>query len=169
MSPKKLEKQFTAGFDEYNDAIYRHCYFRVFDKDLAQELTQETYMKTWRYMSRGNEVTNMRAFLYRTATNLVIDHSRKKKEASLDTMQEKGFEPSMEMEEELNLKIDLEKLIELTKQMNDTSREVFLLRYVDEFSPKEIAEMLGETANVISVRIHRSLAAFRKLAQDQKI
>ena len=79
---------FLTAYDKYADAIYRHCFFRVFSKEKAEELTQETFMRTWQYLEDGKEVLNLRAFLYRVANNLIIDHSRKKKEERLDNFHE---------------------------------------------------------------------------------
>jgi RNA polymerase sigma-70 factor (ECF subfamily) len=83
-------QQFLAAYDNYADAIYRHCFYRVFSKPLAEELTQDTFMKTWKYLEGGKQVENLRAFLYRVANNLIIDHSRKKKEERLDALLEKS-------------------------------------------------------------------------------
>ncbi len=90
---KPLEDIFIKAYDDHSDAIFRHCYFRVFERERAKELTQEVFIKTWEYLRNGQEVKNLRAFLYRVANNLVIDESRKKKANSLEAMQEQGFDP----------------------------------------------------------------------------
>ena len=87
---RKVEEQFLKAYEEYAEAIYRHCYFRVFNKQRAEELMQDTFTKTWLYLSRGKKVDNLRAFLYRVAGNLVIDESRKNKMASLEAWLEAG-------------------------------------------------------------------------------
>jgi RNA polymerase sigma-70 factor (ECF subfamily) len=77
-----LQKEFIEQYEAHAEAIYRHCFFRVFRKQVAEELMQETFMKAWVYVSQKNEVENMRAFLYKIANNLIIDFSRKKKRSS---------------------------------------------------------------------------------------
>lgn len=62
-----IEAQFLAAYDEWADAIYRHCFFRVYSKERAEELVQDTFMKTWQYLEKGNEVENLKAFLYKVA------------------------------------------------------------------------------------------------------
>ena len=52
------EKEFLDAYQQYADAIYRHCFFRVYNRDLAQDLTQETFIKTWKYISEGKEIKN---------------------------------------------------------------------------------------------------------------
>src|SRR3989344_8270173 len=88
------EEQFLEAFDKYSDDIFRYCYYRVFDRDKAKDVVQDAYCRTWKYVKDGKTIENMRAFLYRTAKNIIIDDSRKKKSFSLDQMIEKGFMPS---------------------------------------------------------------------------
>jgi len=160
---QKLEKMFLEAYDSYADAIYRHCYFRVFSKARAQELMQETFMKTWQYLADGKEVQNIRAFLYQVANNLVIDESRKKKEASLDAMLEDDrFEPPSEAHKDVERGATAKELLSAIHSLDPTDREVLTLRYVDDLDPKEIAQILNIQANAVSVRIHRALEKARQ-------
>src|SRR3989344_6415935 len=84
------ETQFLEAYDKYADAIFRYCYYRVFDRDKANDYVQEAYCRTWKYLMQGNQIENIRAFLYRTANNIIIDESRKKKSFSLDQIMEKA-------------------------------------------------------------------------------
>src|SRR3989344_280465 len=88
-----LERDFLAAYDEHADALFRHCLIRVRDREIAKDIVQETFSRTWKYLSEGKEVDYIRAFLYRVANNLIVDGSRKKKTSSLDAlMEEDGFE-----------------------------------------------------------------------------
>ena len=79
----EIMEAFTKAYDELSDAIFRHCWFRIGDRERAKDLMQETFTKSWQYISRGEKVDNLKAFLYRVANNLIIDEYRKKKELSL--------------------------------------------------------------------------------------
>lgn len=166
MKPKSIEKLFMEAYDSHADAIFRHCYFRVFDREKAKELTQETFLKTWRYLGQGKEIRYMKSFLYKIATNLVIDNSRKKKETSLEVLQAKGFEPGENPLEQMQINIEADKLLDLLKHMAPSQKELLLMRYIDGLKPKEIAEVLNETPNVVSVRIHRANAKLREIVQN---
>ncbi len=169
MNPKKVELQFNKAYKAYNDAIFRFCYYRVFDREIAKELTQETFMRTWKNLTAGGKIDNIRAFLYRVARNAIIDHSRKKKEASLDNLREQGIDFGMEIEKTLQDGIDNDSAVEAIKKLDDIYREALLLRFVDGFGPKEISEMLNETQNVISVRLNRGLKQLQSRIQKTKI
>ena len=156
----------TAAYDEYSDAIFRHCYFRVFNRELAKELVQETFMRTWEYISQGNNVDNVRAFLYRVANNLIVDAVRKKKETSLEAMQEEGFDPGIDETEHMQNMVDGRSVIATLSKLDKTYRDILVMRYVDGLTPSDIAEMIGESPNTVSVRIHRGLKQLKALVKN---
>jgi RNA polymerase sigma-70 factor (ECF subfamily) len=160
-----IERQFLESYELYSDAIYRHCLFRVYSPERAEELMQDTYMKTWMYLSKGNEVENIRAFLYRVANNLVIDNSRKKKEDSLEVLMDAhpDFEPSANPIPQLENVMLLETVLEKMKQLPADARQILVMRHIDDMDPKEIASVLGITANNASVRINRAMRQLQQI------
>ena len=156
--------EFLEAYDRYADAIYRHCFFRVFSKARAEELTQEAFMKAWEYLAEGKEVRHLRAFLYQIANHLLIDESRKRKEASLDALllESNAFEPSSGGEIDMERKVLIGQVIRKFQCLDEDERMVLVMRYVDDLDPKEIAEILGMNANNVSVRINRALQKVRK-------
>lgn len=161
--PTIKQLEFIKAYDAHADAIFRHCYFRLFNRDRAKEVMQETFMKTWEQVTKGVEIRNVKAFLYRTATNLIIDDTRRKKTDSLDALQENGFNPSVTTEEHIFNSLEMEQVKEVLGQLDDKYREVITMRYIQDCSIKEIAETLDISVNVISVRIHRGLKEMKKL------
>jgi RNA polymerase sigma-70 factor (ECF subfamily) len=160
---KVTENEFLKAYEDYADAIYRHCFFRVFSKPLAEELTQETFMKTWQYLEGGKEVENLRAFLYRVANNLIIDYSRKKKEERLDNILEAA--PEIEPAYDGRLKIEDDEMarevIRTMDQLREDEKNILMMRYVEELDLKEIAEALDISVNNVSVRLNRAMKALR--------
>lgn len=162
-SERKNEQEFLHAYDSYSNAIFRHLYFRIGDREKAKDLMQETFMRTWEYMTHEKPIENIRAFLYRTAHHLMVDEFRKKKTVSLDQlMEDENFQPAAE-QEDLGHKIDAHRMLHLLEKLEDGERNILLMRYIDDFSPQEIAESLGATANIISVRLNRALHKLRTL------
>jgi RNA polymerase sigma-70 factor (ECF subfamily) len=108
----------------------------------------------------------MRAFLYRIAHNLVIDHYRKKKPVSLDDLSEQGFDPGVDTTQQLENQIDGAQALKMLDRIPSAYRDVIFMHYVGELSVKEIAETLNESPNNVSVKIHRGLEKVRKLYND---
>ena len=164
-----FEQEFLEAYDLYADAIFRHCSYRLLDRELGSDLMQETFMRAWEYVSKGRKVDNMRAFLYRVANNLIVDHVRKKKEMSLERMMEEdGFEPGKDTTPDLHNRLEKDRIIEALSHLEETHREVLILRYIDELPPAEIAQLLGTSPNVISVRIHRGLKHLRSVLKNHE-
>lgn len=161
---KAVERQFMDAYDAYAEAIYRHCYFRVFSKERAEELVQDTFMKTWEYMGRGNEIENLRAFLYRVANNAIIDHARKKKEDSLEALMANnpGAEPSYAGHHDLEQQAAIDEIYRGMEALPGETRQLLILRYVDDLDPKDIAEILHISANNVSVKINRAVKQLRE-------
>ena len=152
-----------AAYDTYADALFRHIFFRVHERELAHDLLADTFARGWQYINKGNHVDNMRAFLYKTAHNLVIDQYRKHKEQSLDSMAEDGFDPKDAVGEGVSYAgAEVKQFMMALEQIPKEYRDVVLMRYVDDMSPEDIAEVLGENANTVSVRIHRGVTMVRK-------
>lgn len=167
MWEQHVKEEFMHGYEQHADAIFRHCLFRVYDRERAKDLMQETFFKTWSYLAEGEKIDNLRAFLYRTATNLIIDESRKKKSLSLDELLEEGFSPADYSHEAMEIASSAKEIMWIVDELEPTSREVLLMRYINELSPKEIGSLLGESENTISVRIHRALKKAQKILEQK--
>lgn len=163
MQKSQIEKTFLEAYDKHMDAIFRFCYFKLSHKEKAEEIAQESFMKTWEYLIQGKKIENIRAFVYRVAKNSIIDYYRKKKELSLDELHEQGFDVSREEHGRLENIIDGNQAMEAIQKLNEKYREVVFLRYVNDASVKEIAQIVGETENAVSVRIHRGLKQLKEM------
>ena len=161
MTQSDISADFLHAYDELSDPLFRHCYFRVYDREKAKDLVQDTFMRAWNYIREGKEVNNLKAFLYTVANNLIIDAARKKKEFSLELLQEQGFQPSDEHQEHALRAVEAKYSLRLLSCLDDRTRKLVVMRYIDDLSPKEIGEILDETENVISVRLHRAIRKIR--------
>lgn len=165
------KKHFTTLYTNESDAIYRFCFFRTSDKDVALDLMQDTFIRFWDVLSRGEQkIENERAFLFTIARNLVTDWYRKKKTLSLDALAEKAdsdvdvFILDTAPREDIELQHEAAFLLARLQELEPLYQQVVYYRYVEDLKPKEIADILGESVNSISVRIHRGIKQLRKLA-----
>lgn len=172
----KLQKDFETAFEAYNAELFRHASMRLKDRDRAMELTQECFLKVWEYAQKGEDIRDLRPFLYRTLRNLIIDEYRRKKSVSLEAMVE-GDEDSRTVEDLLPSddsntleaaveRFDGKRAMEALQTLPDAYREVLSLRYVEGLSPGEIGDIIGETENAVSVRVHRGLKKLKVLLEE---
>ncbi len=165
---KTPEEVFTKAYDEYADALFRHCTFRLSHRERALELVQDTFMKTWDVVRKGEKVQNIRALLYQVLNNLIIDEYRKKKQVSLDgLLEQEGVSEGTFSDLQTGSLADTSHMLDTERtavrvraqlsELKDNYRQVLILRYIDGLRVQEIAKVLGESQNAISVRINRAL------------
>lgn len=158
------QQQFVEAYSEYSDDLFRYCFFKLNDREQAKDLVQDAFMRAWNYLERGTDVGNIRAFLYKILANLVIDEYRKRKPSdSLETLHETGFDPSFDDTDRWVDIIDGAQAVDLIRQIPHPYGEAVFMRYVQELSLGEIAEIMHESENTIAVRIHRGMNKLRDL------
>lgn len=157
------EKAFIRAYDELADDIFRFCAFRLYDRERARDVMQDTFTRTWTYIVAGNDIENLRAFLYKTARNLCTNEFVRSKAYSLDEMQEvAGYDPEDEVSETPEDIAEANVLMRHLSELDPPAQEVLTLRYMNGLAVKEIGEILGEAPNTISVRIHRAIEELKK-------
>lgn len=161
---EEYREQFEALFLRQSDAVFRHLYYRLGDRERAKELTQEVFMKTWQHLAGGKSIQYEKAFLFRIARNLFINEIRTDKQSdSLDVLAEAtGFEPETKEGNPLEFSEEQE-LLYFLEQLPDSYREVLIMRYIDDMAVKDIAETLEEKETNISMRIQRATEKLKTL------
>ncbi len=169
------EQLFLDAFEKYGDALFRHALLRISDREKAIDLVHDTYTKVWGYVRNGHQIEQFRPFLYKVLNNLIIDEYRRIKESSLDALFEKeGVDEGTfddltgDDVESLAATIDGKKAFAMLERLPDVYREIITLRFVDQLGPKEISELIEESENVVSVRLHRGLKQLRSLIEEEE-
>ncbi len=169
-SMESQEDRFLKAFEDYSDALFRHASIRISDKERSIDIVHDTFTKVWSYVRAGHQIDSYRSFLYKVLNNLIIDEYRKRKELSLDSLlategvDEGSFpELSESTTEALAATIDGQQALDLVTELPDEYREVIIFRFVDGLGPKEISDLIEETENTVSVRIHRALKLLRQI------
>ena len=169
------EDRFLKAFDEYADALFRHAVYRLSDRERAIEIVHDTFTKVWGYIRGGHEIDSYKPFLYKVMNNLIIDEYRKRKELSLDAiLAEEGVDEGSFPElqggsiAEVTFALDAQKASLLLEELPLVYREVLTLRFVDGLGPKEISELIEESENVVSVRIHRGLKTLKDMITERE-
>ncbi|MFH1187661.1 MAG: RNA polymerase sigma factor [bacterium] len=164
---------FAKVYDIYVDKIYRYVYFKVSSVHEAQDITSEVFLKTWEYLLKGEKkVENMEALFYRIARNLVIDFYRRKEHKDLssgdvesikENAQDKGLN---EIYRNLDIKFKTQEVFEALEKLNDLYREIIILKYVNQFSTKEISKIINKSRGATRVLAHRALEVLKRLLEE---
>ena len=152
----------TAHYD-YEKGLNLHAFSKVHNRAIGEDMVQDTFMKTWSYLVKGGKIDVMKAFLYHILNNLIVDEYRKKKTASLDVLQEKGFEPSDGHSGRMLNILDGKEALLLIQRLPLTYQKVMRMRYVQDLSLKEMSLITGQSKNTIAVQVHRGLEKLKLL------
>jgi RNA polymerase sigma-70 factor (ECF subfamily) len=154
---------FGSLYERYLDEIYRYVYFRVFNHHEAEDLTETVFLKAWEALpKRRKRIKNFRAWIYRIAHNLVIDDIRKKRPEILEgeTMVQAD---QLEVESIFEEKQESQALIQALAQLDHKYRQVIVLRFFNQISHAEAAQILDIDEGHVRVLQYRGLKRLRQL------
>ncbi len=173
---KHKDKQaFIEAYDLYIDQIYRFVYFKVGNKEEAEDVTSMVFLKCWNYIYEGNlgDYGTLKPLLYKIARNTIIDHYRKasnRESVSIDDVANTAvvIDEKQDPLEEAAVSIDFQHVIEnKLPQLKDEYREVIILRFINELSIAEISKILNKTNGNVRVLIHRALDSLQQLVKEE--
>ena len=136
--------------EEQYDKIYRYCYFKMYDDQIAQDITQETFL---RFCKQGLNLGSDKElpYLYTIAKNLCIDHFRRRTAESLEEITEEVIDdPTEDLISNLTLRMIMSKLPE-------DEQELIFLRYVNEISITAICKITGLSRFAVYRKLSKSL------------
>ncbi len=145
-------------YEAQYDKIYRYCYFKLQNQTVAEDVTQETFLRFLEnstYKERGKELN----YLYTIARNLCIDESRKR------VLEEFPEEVSEEGPEERVIESVVMK--QAMEVLTPEERELVLLRYVNEVPVKVICELRGCSRFSLNRQIKQVLIKLRENLQEK--
>lgn len=162
-------EDFLAAYEEYADAVFRLCYGKTGSRDEAKDMAQEVFVRVWERLGKGGaDIENPRAFLFTVARNLVKDYYKKKKPILERDMPEGAMEEVPSLGDQVVL-AETRIALEALRGLSDPYREALTLHLVEGLPIGEVARLLGERPNTISVRVKRGIEKVRASLQIETI
>ncbi len=158
-----LRSLFSTAHRDHEKGLNSYAFFKTSDHCLGENLVQDTFMKTWVYLVKNGKIDMMKTFLYHVLNNLIIDQYRKHKTSSLDSLVEKGFDPSEEDHKRLFDILDGRAASLFIDKLPVVYQKVVKMRYVQNLSLQEMAIITGQTKNTVAVQAHRGLEKLKSL------
>ena len=143
----------SFDIEEQYDKIYRYCYFKLHNRELAEDVTQETFL---RYLEHYNCLTTVSAlkYLYTIARNLCVDEYRKPRTELMDESM-----PDYIMEDKLITKLIVKTALD---KLTPDEQELLLLRYVNEVPVSALGKIYGLSRFAIYRKITSASNKFRE-------
>jgi RNA polymerase sigma-70 factor (ECF subfamily) len=169
---------FDVLLNRYKSSLHTYIYYTVRDRDLTEDIFQETFVKVIMTIKQGRYTENgkFKAWIMRIAHNLIIDNFRQERNEntiSNDDVEVDIFndirlcdgtiEDSMVQDQVYD---DIRKMV---KHLPDNQREVLEMRYYQDMSFKEIADLTGVSINTALGRMRYAILNLRRMAEENRI
>jgi RNA polymerase sigma-70 factor (ECF subfamily) len=161
--------------DRFQPEIFKMIYYRTRSQMDAEDLTQDVFLQAFKNIKRLQSASVFRSWLYRIAVNRVYDHFRKKRLKTLigfSSMDEDDFVETEEMavapqaSREVARKEFWRQIKQAMKPLSRMEREVFMLRFFDQLSIKEMTITLKKNESTVKTHLYRALKKVKDLLAD---
>jgi RNA polymerase sigma-70 factor (ECF subfamily) len=178
ISDEKLVKDFLSGdvkaleelVERYLKPIYNFIHQMVQDRDVAEDITQDVFLRMWKHMESFDAQKKFSTWLYAIAKNATLDWFKKKKNIPFSSfLLEDGSSPLENIVDEkvyfgdklLGIIDDKSEAWKMIRMLKAQEKTIFLLHHVQGFSLVEIAEIFQESPNTLKSKYRRAIFQIR--------
>jgi RNA polymerase sigma-70 factor (ECF subfamily) len=156
-------------YQQYSDALFRYAFRMLGDKSAAEDCVSETFHRLLNSVNNGgSEIGNVRAYLYRIAHNWVTDYYRNNAsvpdQLDVETLADHTSEPAELVSEQINHDRVRTAIIGLPAEQ----RQVIELRFLEQWSHKDVADALGKSVEATRALQYRALGRLREMLLDEE-
>lgn len=152
---------FREIYQAYKDRVYSMASHMTGDAEVARDITQQVFLKVFTSISSFNHKGSFASWLFRVTINLCLDHRRSNSPAqwvSADDLADRELAPnaSVSSEETYHKRRLAEAVQNVIMKLSPKLRSVIVLKYNEDLSYSEIADLLGCSVGTVSSRLNRS-------------
>ena len=157
---------FSEIYDLYFKKIYTFIYYRVSHKEIAEDLTEEVFIKIYEKISKLSDPRLFEGWLYQISRNRVIDYYRQKKTlVSLEEV-ENTLVYESNILDTLHLKDQQKTLLRLLSELTPEQQTIIKLKFLEDLSNEEISQIVKKSEGAIRVIQHRGIAKLQELIKN---
>ena len=163
--------------ERFQTRIYSFCYQFFRDRDIATEMTQETFLRAFRYIKKYDPSKKFSTWVYSIAKNICIDEKRKmdrSRTVPIEDVSPSSFQSSHQGQHlkdpsQISLQLEDRMLLESAiAQLPDKYKAAIILCYFQELPYQEIADILGLSLNLVKVRIFRAKKQLLEILKEKQ-
>jgi len=162
------QSEIETMYEGFFDIIYKFFYFKILSKEVAEDLTSETFIQFVKGLKEDKEIENLKAYLFGIAKIIFINYLKQKYKDAIpfsqigddfedflvETVRERDNSPSQE-----------DTLMTFMDKVPAAQREVLRLRFLEKLSLKEICEKLNKDMNYVKTTQKRGLKSLKQLVE----
>ncbi|WP_270182525.1 RNA polymerase sigma factor SigX [Alkalihalobacillus sp. CinArs1] len=168
-----MNETFDRLYNDYHATLFQFLFYMVKNRAVAEELVQEVYIKVLRSYHSYEERSNEKTWLLTIARNVAIDYLRTHNRRTSRWLSKFEFnkqntKDDTPLPEEIVMqKEDVQAIYHSLKNCTLDQQQVLILRYIQEFTVNETAEVLQWSVSKVKTTQHRAIKALRELLDDQ--
>ncbi len=154
-------------FDHFAPQIYRFFMVRIFNRDIAEDLIQNVFLKvTHKLHTFDTHLGSFSSWIWQIARNTLIDYFREKKHIVFSDLPSEG-ENFINEKDDPSHEIRYRELMEIVQKLTGEEQEVFSLHHLSNLSYKEMGTRMQKSEGSLRVLVHRINQKLRQLIQEQ--
>lgn len=159
-------------YDRYQSKIYRFILLKVGVVAEAQDLTHQVFLHALTHIGSYQDIGHpFGSWLYKIARNQIIDHYRTRKDQpSLDEdggeERFSAFLQSDDLAQETQTRMEMERVAQAIQQLKPEYQDIVIMRFIEDLSIKEIAQIVEKSEGAIKLLQHRAVAALKKILNE---
>jgi len=159
---------FSLLYNRYASKIYGKCLSILKDEMLAEDAAQEIFMKIFLNLSRFEEKAKFSTWIYSITYNYCIDYVRRKQKLGdiFSEDIEKAGDVQEEIPDEAIMELETQQLKRILDKISTGDRTLLLMKYQDELSIKEMADILNKTESAVKMKLKRAKEKAQRLKNE---
>ncbi|SHJ89100.1 RNA polymerase sigma factor [Hespellia stercorisuis] len=157
MNDRKTVKNILTGETEYVEVliqkyygdIYAYCYQHLFDKHMAQDITQETFLRFLKNLESYKHTGKLKNYLYIIAKNIIRDYLKKQDRRCLSYS---NAEPIVSNMENTVLELEIKSILD---SLEEEERELIILRYYQDMTFADISRIIGKPMSTVKYSLKK--------------
>ena len=160
----------SALYQRYRVGVFRYLYYRTGDLQAAEDLTSEVFLRMLRSITNYHpKGVSFDAWLFQIARNVSIDHYRKSRHREHLPLNDELVAKGEQVDHTVERELISETLAEALVQLNETQRDVIVMRFVVGMRISQVAQSLQKSEDSIKGLQRRGLIALRDILSDWEV
>lgn len=156
-------KTLATIYDDYQPLIYRYIYRRTGEIEVARDLTAGVFERFLQAVGKGKgPAGNLRAWFYRVAHNIVVDHYRRQQHRNHVPLYDEALMTDDGPDDAVERQLQAERLRSALNQLTADQQQVVSLKFMEGLSNQEVADVLDKPVGAVKSLQHRALAALHR-------
>lgn len=157
-------------YRQYVDSIYQFCRLRLGDAQAAEDITSSVFTTFIQALAKGKGPKyHLRAWLFKVARNSIYDTYGKQQTLPIETLEQWSDIDSLDPENQAFQAIDADILRQTIKMLSPDQQDILLLRFDQQLSLRETADILGKKVNTVKALQFRAVNRLRDLLQPMGV